>query len=314
MIITSLRCFTNIHFNQNNFSYTLIILCFSAIRQSGEKYFDSTIENLIDSTPNSKIRKFPTFNFTSTSPETIRQDSSLVKVARRTQESSISNDALCDLYNSTNMADLKSKGWIYGWDCVNGVAQSDPCYTWWSGLSCDWSTGKVYYLSLGYYGLKGSIPSSLSTLSSLRYIYLNSNALKGAFPNIFGEMPSLYYVDLRNNDFDSFNAPTSNVSSHSYLYYIDISNNAFSGDLPSSVCSLSSLRYLYTAGNDLNCYPSCVASMNLYSISIPSAKCPSFSKYDTLCALYQSTNIGSLKQNGSITGWDCENGTRSCTD
>jgi hypothetical protein len=59
-------------------------------------------------------------------------------------------DALITLYNATG-----GPFWLEKWDLLE-----DPCELW-SGVVCDFSSGKVLQLALNYNNLTGSLPDEL---------------------------------------------------------------------------------------------------------------------------------------------------------
>ena len=82
--------------------------------------------------------------------------------------------ALQDLYDSTD-----GPNWYSGasWDLSNPDA--NPCNEGWYGVSCSLDY-RVISLSLGYRNLRGTIPSTIGQLSSLRELHLYGNQLIGS--------------------------------------------------------------------------------------------------------------------------------------
>ena len=99
----------------------------------------------------------------------------------------------------------------------------EPLNDWW-GVFVD-SAGRVAYLSLGYNGLKGTIPPSLGELSGLGALDLSGNELAGPIP------PALFGL--------------------SRLDWLNLSGNEFDGSIPGGIAGLSGLRALGLAGNRL---------------------------------------------------------------
>ena len=97
------------------------------------------------------------------------------------------------------------------------VSGTDPCSAGWTGVSC--SGGYVVYISVsisnnnnGY--LSGTIPTSLSSLSTLTYLYLSVNYISGTIPTQLGQLTRV-----------------------TCLYFW---NNALTGTIPSELMRLSS--------------------------------------------------------------------------
>jgi len=72
-----------------------------------------------------------------------------------------------------------------GWKCVNDTPASNYCH--WSGVVCN-SHGNVTYLALENYGITGTIPTVLGSLSSLTALYLRFNDLSGVVPSFLCNM------------------------------------------------------------------------------------------------------------------------------
>ncbi|PRP80370.1 LRR receptor-like serine/threonine-protein kinase GSO2-like [Planoprotostelium fungivorum] len=93
------------------------------------------------------------------------------------------------------------------------------------GVTCDDSQNWPILIYLREENLRGTIPSSLSSLINLTHIDLSSNSLTGSIPDI------------------------SRLTSLQSLY---LSDNQLSGSIPSSIGNLTALLYLYISGNQLN--------------------------------------------------------------
>jgi Leucine-rich repeat (LRR) protein len=66
-----------------------------------------------------------------------------------------------------------------------------------------WATRpSLQFLALNNYGLAGSVPSSLSKLTSLEYLFLddnNNNNLSGGIPDSLTKLAALKELILNNN-------------------------------------------------------------------------------------------------------------------
>ncbi|KAI3766305.1 hypothetical protein L2E82_16358 [Cichorium intybus] len=141
---------------------------------------------------------------------------------------------------------------------LNWTAAVDCCS--WDGIDCD--TGdRVVELSLPDRGLRGSIPSSLQSLTTLSLLNLSCNFLSGPLPDgLFSSMNNLHTIDLSYNrltgklpDIWPANVQLLNFSSNYFngtiesvflqptprLIALNISNNTFTGVIPPSICKIS---------------------------------------------------------------------------
>ncbi len=148
-------------------------------------------------------------------------------------------DALVDLYNSTN-----GPSWTHntGW-----LSTYTPCTTPWYGVTC--SGGHVTELNLNSNHLVGSIPSTLSNLSSLQDLGLSTNQLTGSIPASLGSLSSLKFLNLSGNQLTD-GIPTS-LGSLSNLEGLWLSANQLTGSIPSSLGSLPHLTDLSLKTNQL---------------------------------------------------------------
>ncbi|KAF0897400.1 hypothetical protein E2562_036936 [Oryza meyeriana var. granulata] len=142
------------------------------------------------------------------------------------------------------------------------------------GVTCErGGSGKVTSLNLADKGLAGTLPPSLSTLTSLTALQLQGNALAGAVPSLAG-MGSLTRLALDGNAFTSLPADfLEGLTSLQYLSMDDLplqpwsvpdaiancssldtfsaSNASIAGAFPAVLASLASLRYLRLSYNNL---------------------------------------------------------------
>ncbi|KAG0492825.1 hypothetical protein HPP92_006223 [Vanilla planifolia] len=100
---------------------------------------------------------------------------------------------------------------------------SDPCSPKWTGVSC--SGGRVIGINVRGVGLAGTLPSSLSSLTSLQSIFLPGNQLSGPLPSLGGPA-TLQEIFLDGNLFSS--VPTDFFSGLSGLQKLSLDNNPLS--------------------------------------------------------------------------------------
>ncbi|KAM3395793.1 receptor-like protein EIX2 [Capsicum galapagoense] len=91
-------------------------------------------------------------------------------------------------------------------------------------------------LDLSQNSLNGTIPLSISKITSLVTLILSNNHLTGEIPDIWDQVPILYTLDLSNNSFTG-RVPSTLVplgfQNFSSMITLDLGNNKFSGELPS---------------------------------------------------------------------------------
>ncbi|KAL0906588.1 hypothetical protein M5K25_025092 [Dendrobium thyrsiflorum] len=113
------------------------------------------------------------------------------------------------------------KDWIPG---------SDPCSSKWTGVLC--SGGRVTAINLRGRGLAGTLPSSLSSLTSLQSLFLPGNQLSGPLPS-FGNLATLQEISVSSNLFTS--VPSDFFSGLSGLQKISLDDNPLAPwELPES--------------------------------------------------------------------------------
>ena len=128
-------------------------------------------------------------------------------------------DVLMDFFNSTGGGSWKqSRNWgNRAVDCGS-----------WDGLDADYTTGKVVNMYLSGNGLTGTIPSSLSKLTSLSRFEVAGNSLRGAVPDV-STWTSLQFLKLELNYLTTFDK---GISQPPALTLCDMSNNTFACPLP----------------------------------------------------------------------------------
>ncbi|GJP57337.1 hypothetical protein CLOM_g16360, partial [Closterium sp. NIES-68] len=95
---------------------------------------------------------------------------------------------------------------------------------------------------LGHNWFFGSLPDSLSKLSSLVYLSANRNGLNGSIPQFLGNLHRLTYLGLSDNTLSgSLPAFLGNLSS---LVHLSASQSTLSGSIPEELGNLHCLTYL----------------------------------------------------------------------
>ncbi|MBB3697523.1 hypothetical protein KMW28_05035 [Flammeovirga yaeyamensis] len=118
----------------------------------------------------------------------------------------------------------------------------------WRNLKVD-NNGKLISLNLSGKGLKGNIPSSISHLKDLKFLYLNDNEITQENISLIGNLDSLEILDLSNNRMEG-TLPTS-FSQLSKLITLKLSYNQFSGVIPNEWSNLLTLNNLLLNDNQL---------------------------------------------------------------
>ncbi|KAJ7973994.1 LRR receptor-like kinase [Quillaja saponaria] len=123
-----------------------------------------------------------------------------------------------------------------------------PCS--WKGITCS-PQDRVISLSLPDTFLNlSSLPSQLSSLSSLRLLNLSSTNVSGTIPSSFGQLSHLRLLDLSSNSlFGSIPAELGGLSSLQFLF---LNSNKLSGRIPKQLANLTSLQVLCLHDNLLN--------------------------------------------------------------
>eukprot|EP00164_Ancoracysta_twista_P002100 GFYU01002775.1.p1 GENE.GFYU01002775.1~~GFYU01002775.1.p1 ORF type:complete len:518 (+),score=28.85 GFYU01002775.1:54-1556(+) len=175
-------------------------------------------------------------------------------------------DTLRELYNATDGPNWGEYRTVKGWDDVD----NHDCCTW-TGVSCTWhgvTTDTVKMLNLENMNMKGTIPESLSTITSLTRLNLGYNQqLSGTIPaslkyvkdlvlpetQVSGTIPtsltSLEFLRLERNPGMSGDILHS-LHAFPALTYIYISQQLW-GTIPTSLGALTSLRVLDLSYNQL---------------------------------------------------------------
>lgn len=126
---------------------------------------------------------------------------------------------------------------------------TDPICTSWIGVRCTQDNSSVFSLRLPGVGFIGSIPSNtLGKLSGVKIISLRSNRFNGDLPSDITNLPSLQYLYLQHNNL-SGDLP---VSFSPQLNVLDLSFNSFTGNIPNTIQNLTLLTGLNLQNNNLS--------------------------------------------------------------
>lgn len=118
----------------------------------------------------------------------------------------------------------------------------------WHGVSCSSDGTRVVALRLPGLGLYGPIPdNTIGRLDALTTLSLHSNALTGNLPSDITSLPSLRFIFIQQNKF-SGEIPS---SLSLLLKFIDLSFNSFSGEVPTTIQNLTHLTGLNLQNNSL---------------------------------------------------------------
>jgi hypothetical protein len=156
--------------------------------------------------------------------------------------------ALVDFYHSTN-----GPHWAVQWNL-----SSDPCSDGWYGIKCEGSS--VFTISIQGNDLEGTIPSSISSIDSLRFFYLSRNNLSGTIPSSIVSLARLEQLGLDENSLSG--GIPSNISQLAGLQSLFLQGNGLTGRLD-DICGLQQVHYLYLSRNVFTgSIPGCFASMS----------------------------------------------------
>lgn len=145
-------------------------------------------------------------------------------------------EALLDFFNSTNGTEWKNNT---GWNVNNA-----PCTTPWHGITCN--EGRVTRLNLANNNLTGNLPSNLSALTGLWFLYLNKNQLTGSIPNL-DTLENLRVLHLGENQLSE---PIPDLRKLIHLRDLLLHTNQLSGSIP-NFSGLAQLRELRLENNQL---------------------------------------------------------------
>ncbi|KAF3780043.1 putative LRR receptor-like serine/threonine-protein kinase [Nymphaea thermarum] len=156
-------------------------------------------------------------------------------------------------------------------------SDADPCSGAFLGVACN-EQGKVANISLQGKGLAGSVPESLSRLTSLTGLYLHYNSLKGEIPKQISELSLLtdLYLNILRVSALLFLLPSAlqlccnrlegsipkELGSLKKLSVLALQNNRLTGAIPATLGDLTSVTRLDLSSNELfGSIPSRLASL-----------------------------------------------------
>ncbi|GIQ82284.1 hypothetical protein KIPB_003391 [Kipferlia bialata] len=148
-------------------------------------------------------------------------------------------DVLTELYYATD-GDMWTKS-------TNWLSDVDICD--WTGVQC--KRGFVQVLNMQDFGMYGTIPDTISCLTSLQTVTLNDNDIEG-FPTALCGATELKSLNLGNNLL-SGEIPTC-VDQMEYIRVFDVVSNLLSGSVPVEFLELEFLQTLSVQCNaDIDC-------------------------------------------------------------
>ncbi|KAF7820485.1 receptor-like protein EIX2 [Senna tora] len=117
-------------------------------------------------------------------------------------------------------------------------------------------------LDLSRNSLRGRIPSAMSALRSMKYLFLHHNRLSGPLPDWLVQLKHLQELDLSFNSF--LGSIPKDVGKMSSLTVLDLRSNVLNGSLPESLGQLSNLETLYVGDNS---FEGVVSEVNFANLS-----------------------------------------------
>ncbi|WMV07090.1 hypothetical protein MTR67_000475 [Solanum verrucosum] len=150
-------------------------------------------------------------------------------------------------------------------------------------LSFNRSLTQFEYLDFSFNSLTGPIPSNVSGMQNLQFIFLSSNHLNETIPSWIFSLPSLYDLELSDNHFSGniqeFKSKILDIVSLKQnqlqgpipktllnqrdLYSLVLSHNNLSGLIASTICNLKTLEVLDLGSNNLEgTIPLCLGELS----------------------------------------------------
>ncbi|MFL5738623.1 MAG: T9SS type A sorting domain-containing protein [Flavisolibacter sp.] len=145
--------------------------------------------------------------------------------------------ALVDLYNSLNGP---------GWSKKTNWLTTSPVATWY-GVNVNF--GRVHSINLSSNNLSGTLPSTISSLTSMSDIVLMGNEITGSIPISFGSLFQLSGLNLSDN---KLTGPIPDIVGNLHkLSSLNLSGNQLTGAIPESISQLTNLNTLFLSDNQL---------------------------------------------------------------
>ncbi|XP_040385415.1 leucine-rich repeat receptor protein kinase HPCA1 [Oryza brachyantha] len=150
----------------------------------------------------------------------------------------------------TNAQDTSGLNGIAGsWDSRpsnwNGL---DPCGDKWIGIIC--TGNRVTSIRLSSFGLSGTLSGDIQSLTELQYLDLSYNKnLRGTLPSTIGTLSKLQNLILVGCSFTG--EIPKEIGQLSNLIFLSLNSNKFTGSIPPSLGGLSKLYWFDLADNQL---------------------------------------------------------------
>ncbi len=160
----------------------------------------------------------------------------LISAATVAQVNEKEKQALLDLYVTTD-----GNNWNTTWDVNTPVKE-------WHGVTVEDS--HVTALNLMFNNLKGQLPNSIGSLTSLETLELSFNQIEGTLPTTIGEIESLKSFAI-NSNLVKGTIPAS-FGKLIHLEQLHLSSNHLLGALPTALGNLENLEVLNVFDNNLS--------------------------------------------------------------
>ena len=144
---------------------------------------------------------------------------------------------------------LSARDALTGSEALNWSA--DTHITAWEGVEVGRRPKRVVGLELDYSNqLRGTIPSELGSLTSLRWLNLENSQLSGAIPPELGSLTNLEHLALWDNELTG--EIPAELGSLTNLQSLGLGGNRLTGEIPAELGRLTNLEGLYLAYNELS--------------------------------------------------------------